>query len=119
MISSSMHLSQLLKLNITGNTVFKDVVPAGYRIKRIDIATTGDRTGKVLSIGTSAGESDVVAEHRLDNARVSYDLTVGLRQFSPGVPQTLYVNDGGGNPWNGMAIDLIITLEMGVDGPGA
>ena len=119
MTASAVHLSQLLKLNITGNTVFKNVIPAGYRIKRIDVATVGDPTGKVLSIGTSAGGANVVKEHRLDNSRVSYDLTVGLRQFSPAAPQSLYVSDGGGKPWSGMAIDLIITLESGADGPGA
>ncbi len=114
-----MHLTQLLKLNITGNTVFKEVVPSGYRIRRIDVATMGDRTGMVLNIGTSAGGSDVVAGHRLDNARVSYDLTVDLRQFLPAAPQSLYVNDGGGKPWDRMALDLIITLEPVTDGQAA
>lgn len=119
MSSSSMHLSQLLKLNITGNTVFKDVIPAGYRIRRIDVAAMGDRTGIVFSIGTTAGGSDVVAGHRLDNARVSYDITVELRQFLPAAPQSLYVSDGGGKPWDSMAMDLIITLEQVGDGQAA
>ncbi len=116
MIPSSQRLTQLLKLNITGNTLLKGAVPSGYRIKRIDVSAWGERTGNVLNIGTSVTGTDVVAGHRLDGARMSYDIVVGLRQFPSSHDQSLYVNGAGGDPWDLLSLDLFITLEPIPDG---
>ena len=115
MSSSSPRLKQLLKLNITGNTLLKDIVPAGHRIRSIRVATMGDGAGMVLNIGTTADGAEVVEGYPLQNARPG----AKLKQLAFPASQSLYVNAGGGQPWSDISIDLFVVLEQVIHGPVA
>jgi len=107
------HIEKVIKNTITGDTLWTDIVPAGYVIEKIIFEETAGAAA-VLSLGTTDTGNDVftgvtIAASTftvLDNA----DLLKSM--FSSTAAQTLDLNDDtAGDGWNAASVNVTFLMK--------
>ena len=107
------HIEKVIKNTITGDTLWTDIVPAGYIIDKIIFEETA-AAAAVLSLGTTDMGNDVftgvtIAASTftvLDNA----DLLKSM--FSSTAAQTLDLNDDtAGDGWNAASVNVTFLMK--------
>lgn len=98
-----------LQSNVSSDTTFTDVVPAGYLL---EYAIFHEKLGQspILDLGITAGGDEVMINAEL----IPSGLTVIplTRMFSLTVAQTLYLNDDdAGSTWDGSTVDVYLVLK--------
>lgn len=100
------HQEKIIKKSVTGDSLWTDIVPAGYILERLICEETAGNAA-ILDMGTSDGANDVFTGITI----AASDITVIEinKMFSSSAAQTLDINDDqAGSSWNSASINITL-----------
>ncbi len=103
------HKEKVIKKTITGDTLWTDIIPAGYVLKYMIFKETAGNEA-ILDLGTSDGNNDIFTGATI----TASDITIIdiQKMFSTDTAQTLDLNDDQiGSSWNSASIDITLIME--------
>lgn len=93
---------------VTSDTLWEDVVPAGYMLEYVVLENTTGNTA-TLSMGTTDNDDDVFSLQSIPGNDIT---VVEIKDvYSMSVAQDLDINDSGGGNWNSATLNVYLLMR--------